>query len=640
MTTVTTEESIFVCFFNNKGIIKKKRVLVDILTTCTLEQATTVRMKSLPIIPGLLLAALLTGCKGNVTTTQLEIYRDSKFKDHKCPTWFIPSSNNTGCECGADLSGIKCKRNSKEVWLYVLACMTYDNATKNTLVGRCPFSDLQKPSLENDYVLVPNDTSELNEFMCGKMNRVGRMCHKCKPGFGPAVLSYEVKCLKCFNASYGWLLYLLLACLPTTLLFFITIIFQGNIASASLNAFVFYVQCIYFGTVPYPRTFIGAAGISYPSILAFVMFGGFWNLDSFPFIIPQFCISDRLTNLHVLTMEYLVAFFPLFLTALTYIIIQIHARDCTILVVLWRPFSVWFAPLVRRYQWNPAESLVHVFVTFLILSYSKLLFVSFTLLRYTPIQNSRGALVAPRVLYYDASVTFLSREHLSFALLAIFVLFTFNILPLLVVVLYPTRVFQKCLNCFRIRWLAVHAFADAFNGCYKDGTNGTWDYRYFAGFYLLGRIVFLFNNEHITSLHYYAACYTVGILLFVFCRPYKKNLFNILDSFFFLFVILMYVHDYRGIALAVVLMFYFMVYILSKILLKVQCRCFLKLKSFVDRITVEQKVQTNRGDGEGGDLPDRLVNPERYRLLSEPAAQRGDQNSCDYTRPVATYGIV
>ena len=90
----------------------------------------------------------------------------------------------------------------------------------------------------------------------------------------------------------------------------------------------------------------------------------------------------------------------------------------------------------------------------------------------------------------------------------------------------------------------------------------------------------------------------------------------------------------------VVLSLYFAVYILSKILLKVRCRCFLKLKSFVDRVTDEQSVQTNRVDGQGGDLPDRLVNPEGYRLLSEQATQRGDQSSCDNTRTVATYGIV
>ena len=565
--------------------------------------------------------------------------------------WFIPSNNNTGCECGAGLGGkVKCNHNSKQVRLDIIWCMTYDNATKNTLVGGCPFSDLQKSSPQNDFVLLPNDTSELNEFMCGKMNRVGRLCHKCKPGFGPAVLSYELKCLKCFNTSYGWLLYLLLACLPTMLLFFVTIIFQVRITSASKNAFVFYVHCIYYGTVIYPQKFIGATGISYSTNLAFISFGGFLSLDFFRFVIPPFCISDRLTNLHVLTMEYLVALFPLFLTALTYVIIQLHARDCRVLVYLWRPFSVCFTPLVRRYQWNPTESLVHVFVTFLILSYSKFLFVSFNLLKYTLVNNSTVAMLG-RVLYYDASVVLFSREHLPFAVLAIFVLLTFNILPLLVVVLYPTRVFQKCLNCCRIRWHAVHAFADAFNGCYKDGTNGTWDYRYFAGFYLLLRILYLFHSLLINSLlrihssaaSIYHVCFTVVILLFVFCRPYKKNLFNILDSFFFLFVLLQnsgMSYSVCTLLLAALLLLYIIMYILSKILLKVQCRCFLKLKAFVDRMTDEQKVQTNREEGQGGDLPDRLVNPEGYRLLSEPATQRGDQYSCDNTRPVATYGIV
>ena len=448
------------------------------------------------ILGSFLLAALLNCSKGdsegNVTTTQLEIHTD--LQDHECPTWFVPSGNNSHpCECGKSKNTwhiIKCDQKPKQVWLHISFCMTYDNVTKNTVAAYCPFSDLERPSIrhdhffQNDFVLLPNDTSELNEFMCGNMNRVGQLCHKCKPGFGPTILSYEGKCLKCFT-SYGWLLYLLLACLPTTLLFFITIIFQVRITSASMNAFVFYIQVGYYDTVTYPQKILGLTGISRPFILAFVVFGGFLNLDFFRFFIPPFCISDRLTNLHVLTMEYLVALFPLFLTALTYIIIQLHARDCRVLIYLWRPFSVCFAPFIRRYQWNPAESLVHVFVTFLILSYSKFLFVSFNLLRYIQVYTSTGALVAPRALYYDASVVFFSREHLPFALLAIFALLTFNILPLLVVVLYPTQVFQKCLNCGRIRWHAVHAFADAFNGCYKDGTTGTWDYRCFAGFYLL-----------------------------------------------------------------------------------------------------------------------------------------------------------
>ena len=297
-------------------------------------------------------------------------------------------------------------------------------------------------------------------------------------------------------------------------------------------------------------------------------------------------------------------------------------------------------------QWNPAESLVHVFVTFVILSYCKFLFVSFTLQRSAYIHNITDIAVGPRVLYYDASMVFFSQERLPF-FLAIFVLLTFNFLPLWVVVLYPTRVCQKCLNCCRIRWHAVHAFADAFNGCYKDGTNGTWDYRYFAGFYLLLRLLFFINYINIRQMvlsNLINVCLVGGILLFVLCRPYKKNLFNILDSFFFLLALLQHYqalsYDTITILFAVVLLLYFVVHVLSKVLLKVQCQCFLNLKSFVDRVTDEQILQTNREETQGSDLPDRLVNPEGYRLLSEPATQRGDQNSCDNTRPVPTYGIV
>ena len=601
-------------------------------------------MKYLCIVSNLLFIVLLTDCKGDVQTARMEIHQDAQLQDLECPTWFIPSSNNTQCECGKPIGGaINCNQTSKRVSVRTTLCMTYNNVTKGTLASKCPFSDLRRPDIQDEFAFLPNYTSELNEFMCGKMNRVGQMCHKCKPGFGPAVLSFKHKCLRCVNTSYGWLMYLLLACFPTTFLFFIAVIFQVRITSSSMNGFVFYVQYMYYNIVTYPQKFFGYTETARAVFIAFTSFFGFWNLDFLRFLVPPFCISDRLTNLHVLSMEYLVALFPLFLTALIYIIIQLHARDCRILVSLWRPFSVCFAPIMRKYQWNPADSMVHVFVTFLILSYSKFLFVSFTLLMYSPVFNTSGAVVGV-MLYYDASVTFFSREHLPFALTAITVSFVFNILPLLVVFLYPTQVFQKCLNCSRIRWHAVHAFADAFNGCYKDGTKGTWDYRYFAGFYLLLRILFFISlmvNQVI------CASVTIGLLLFALCRPYKKNMFHILDSIYLMIMLSMCMFpSFKSeidILMDSLLLLYFIVYILTKILLKVQCQCLLTPQTFIDQVAnTEQAAQTNMRDGQDGELPDRVVNPERYRLLPESTKQNGDQNSGGNIRPVtvATYGIV
>ena len=256
------------------------------------------------------------------------------------------------------------------------------------------------------------------------------------------------------------------------------------------------------------------------------------NWTSSVWVTPPFCIGDNHTMLLVLSLEYVGAVYPPFLVVLSYICIQLHSRGCKVLVCLWMPFKSCFAHLERR-QFDPSQSLVHAFTTFLLLSYANFLYTSLNLLRFTELHSSIARNVGPPVLYYNASVPYLGDEHIPFAILAVLMLAIFSAFPLLVVVLYPTRVFQKCLNCCRIRWHAVHAFADTFNGCYKDGTNGTWDYRYFAGLYLLLRILFLtswyINPWDIGGLLNVIWSF-IASLMFALMRPYKENWFNMLDS--------------------------------------------------------------------------------------------------------------
>ena len=126
---------------------------------------------------------------------------------------------------------------------------------------------------------------------------------------------------------------------------------------------------------------------------------------------------------------------------------------------------------------NPKGSVINTFATFLLLSYSKLLTVSYKLLYSSTLYNITGKTFGPDVLYYDASIEYFSREHLPFALPAICVLLVFVVFPLLLLLLYPMRSFQRCLGyCTRIRWQFLHTFADAFQGCYRNGTSGTFDY--------------------------------------------------------------------------------------------------------------------------------------------------------------------
>ena len=468
-----------------------------------------------------------------------------KVDDHsqqQCPTWFVPQSNHTGdCKCGNQrlFSGraVKCEEHSNQSMLGLSYCMTYNESTDVTVVGGCPYNS-HKADLQEQYVKLPQNISHLNEFMCGGLNRTGQLCSHCKKGLGIPVFSYTLHCIPCLGSFGGWLLYLFLAVFPTTIFFLIVIIFQIRVSSAPMNAFVFISQVFTNLVNSQPYSILTVSPFVHIITIVLAAFYGFWNLDFFRYVIPSFCVSDQLTPIQVISLEYVVAFYPLLLICTTYICVELHARDCRLIVWLWRPFSRCLAFVLRGRELK--FSLVHAFSSFLLLSYSKILFVSFQLLAATELLDTNGQRVGPTMVFYDASIGYFSAPHLPFALLAIFVLCVFVIFPALVLLLYPTTIFQRSLGCCRVRWLALHAFADTFNGYYKNGTEGTRDCRYFAGLYVILRIV----HSSVTAIvvlrfigpyswMVITICFAVVSLLFALLRPYKNNWINIWDSVVF-----------------------------------------------------------------------------------------------------------
>ena len=464
-----------------------------------------------------------------------------KVDDHsqqQCPTWFVPQSNHPGdCKCGdQSFSGraVKCEEHSNQSMLCLSYCMTYNESTDVTVVGSCPYNS-HKTDYQELYVKLPQNVSHLNEFMCGGLNRTGPLCSHCQEGLGIPVFSYTLGCLQCLKGLSGWLLYIFLAVFPTTIFFLIVIIFQIRVTSAPMNAFIFFCQVLSNVVNSLPYTFLTASPFVRNMTIVFSTLFGFWNLDFFRYVIPSFCASDQLNPIQVVTLEYVVAFYPLLLIFTTYICVELHARDCRLIVWLWKPFSRCLAFVLRGRELK--FSLVHAFSSFLLLSYSKILFVSFQLLSATKRYNPYGQMVGPTMVFYDASIGYFSTPHLPFALLAICVLCVFVVLPALVLLLYPTRAFQRSLGCCRVRWLALHAFADTFNGYYKNGTEGTRDYHYFAGLYVILRIVLLLVVILGFFRQYYwmivIMCCAVTSLLFAILHPYKNNWINVWDSVVF-----------------------------------------------------------------------------------------------------------
>ena len=97
------------------------------------------------------------------------------------------------------------------------------------------------------------------------------------------------------------------------------------------------------------------------------------------------------------------------------------------------------------------------------------------------------------------------------------------------------RSFQRCHGyCTRIKRQFLHTFADAFQECYKNGTNGTHDYRYFAGLYLLFQIVLL--AAFISPMSYADTGIPFPVivsLVFAYSRLDKNTFFNIIDGLAF-----------------------------------------------------------------------------------------------------------
>ena len=266
---------------------------------------------------------------------------------------------------------------------------------------------------------------------------------------------------------------------------------------------------------------------------------GLWSLDSFRPIVPPFCVSPNLTNIHAFALEYIEAFYPLILILITYICIKLHDHNFRPVVLLWKPFHRCF--VYFRRSWDYEAFVINAFATFLLLSFSKILFITLVYFISPDALYSNGTSFehTPYVLYYDPTVQYQSEDHLPYVGVSYCVTFLFILFPIVLLILYPTRIFRKCITCcgFR-RWHALHTFMEAFQGHYKDGTNGTWDFRRVSAVYLILRflIVVSYFDSHRNSIHAFtwllkSIVLASTSLFFAIVRPYKVDYFNAIDIF-------------------------------------------------------------------------------------------------------------
>ena len=415
-------------------------------------------------------------------------------------------------------------------------CLTYDykssdmdnGSVRNMNCGKCLYGCF----IQNTYYQVEQSNKGI---ICALFNRKGILCGQCKDGHGPAAYSFRLTCVECGNSTH-WTrvpLYILIAYGPLTVFLGVIVMFTVSVNSAPLHGWILVCQLLTSNI--FMRALTLANSPKYPNniftIVAYIMEStyGIWNLDFFRSVYTPFCLHPNLTTLQVMSLDYIIAAYPLVLIVVMYLLVQMYSRNCRPVVVVLRPFHYCFTRF--RHQLNIRTSLVDAFGTFFSLSYVKFLNTTFDLLAPTRVWDFNGS--SYRV-YYDGTMEMFKGRHIPYAVLAVLVGLICNILPLVLILCYSFRRTHVLLNCLPLSVRTIlFPFMDNILACYKDGTNGTRNCRYFGVVYHIAFMGILSGFVLTKSTLVFGVnafmCIVIGMLVAVI-QPYKAKVYNIVDT--------------------------------------------------------------------------------------------------------------
>ena len=457
--------------------------------------------------------------------------------DTSCPTWHYYNNTTGQCECGFWLL---CSSDGNHVDIEIYSCATSSGQGDDYYISYCPFTDTVN-STNRMYSEMPSNASQLDEVMCGPYNRRGLLCGECKDGYGPAVYSFDMTCANCSSlwSRYAIPLYLFLQFVPTTLIFLCFVVFRFNITSGPLLGYVLFCQTT-IAVTTYQQFFIYdyiqyqmPLSLRVPFDLSLTV-SQFWNLQFLKALIPPFCISEKLTGIHVNMLNLVPAIYPLVLVIISCILMELHARNYRIVGILWKPFKIILSK--ANVTAVTGDAVFRAIASFIFLSNISVMFTAYQMVNFIAVWNSTGHF-QKQVLYADPTVEW--STSIPYVLVTGVIFIFISLIPSLLLCIYPTRLYRYLSRFLSARkQLAITAFAEALHSCFKDGLNGTHDYRALAGATFFGFLTFgaIYYFSMINVLR--AASQLVEIVLWMilvcivsYMKPCKSAVANISLSF-------------------------------------------------------------------------------------------------------------
>lgn len=418
-------------------------------------------------------------------------------------------------------------------------CLTSESQFNNSDTPYANFGNCFYGCFDSDFSTVHYQVNiqldeQFDNGTCSQFNRKGILCGQCIEGYGPPAYSFNLKCVPCGNINL-WTripLYILVAYGPLTVFLGVIVVFTVSANSAPMHGWI--LICQLMSTALFMRIFTTITDFYFTAYSPYMQIigslYGIWNLDFFRSVYKPFCLHPSLTTIQVMSLDYIIAAYPLVIIVVTYILVDLYSRDYRPVVIMWRPFHYCFIRF--RHQLNIRTSLIDAFGTFFSLSYVKFLSTTVDLVTATRVWSYDNKIT--HHVYYDGTMKLFRGSHIPYGVMGLLVGLLCNVLPLVLILLYSFRRSHTILNYLPMSiQTALFPFMDNILACYKDGTDGTRNCRYFGVVYHLALIVVMISFMWIKSILIIGVnvfvFITVGMLVAVI-RPYKSKVYNTVDT--------------------------------------------------------------------------------------------------------------
>ncbi|XP_019855749.1 PREDICTED: uncharacterized protein LOC109584431 isoform X2 [Amphimedon queenslandica] len=366
-----------------------------------------------------------------------------------------------------------------------------------------------------------------------------------------------------------------------------------------------------------------------------------FNLDFTPFLGNySLCITPHMSPLGAIPFWYVVGFYPLLLLLLLYVWITLYDKGYKCVVFITRPFHRCMARFWSMTGIEP--SFTHSIASIYILCFTLLAANSFKILRFR-FQYSEFSDKYFLYFFYDAKQPYFGGiYHILASIFAIIILLFLILLPTLYLLLYRFKWFHKLLDCLHLRKQLLISLGDVFTGPYKNGTENTFDYRFFAGFYLLLRILIFFcqflvffmwpgSSFFIASILQCCLVLLLALMVLIF-RPFQRNIHNFCETLVLVFVAILFTYYifvnlkydlleftenlfFDGSVLILsfncLLFFILLIYMIYQ-LCQILVHCDDYRRRHFDTIRIQEQEDQPLVDNDDDWIADRMENPQEY----------------------------